>query len=556
VTGALSPAARRWATLALAVVIAFGAWLSTAPPASAADEDKPAPIAGVNDGEKNNDFQKLRNECQEKLDLGTRDMAHGNALQKALGAPENAVIAGVCNGVGAVAHPADAAATAAEKAASKFWGDPIGKFVKALLEGNAQAMAVLMSLWQKTPFEGADFSASVQGIYNLTYQLQFLLLAVSLMVAGTRMVVARNRGLGEGFEDVGGVMFRFILAGVALPAVVLSLHMATDSVSAQWITSGLEGDPAEKLTAVSALDEKTGLGPALALLLVVWALLGSLAQFVALVIREGLLIVVVGLIPLAAASSALRTGKQSFQSMTGFIVAALLFKPIASLMYVTVFWLASGKENPSVLEAIASMILIGAAGFCLPALVRIVAPAVATTVAGGSAAAIGGAVGGATGAIAGGLQSAAQSVGSSTGGGSSSGGSGSTYSGQYSSANGTVGGGAGTSGGSGAAGAPGGGGSSGAGSSASMPSGASGSTSSKNPSGAASSPGPSAQPSGAVSGSSAGASSAAGVGAAAVGGVAAVAAGGAALVGAGVRATATTEQMIAGALGNYHGQVR
>jgi len=46
------------------------------------------------------------------------------------------------------------------------------------------------------------------------------------------------------------------------------------------------------------------------------------------------------------------------------------------------------------------------------------------------------------------------------------------------------------------------------------------------------------------------------VGAAAVGGVAAVAAGGAALVGAGVRATATTEQMIAGALGNYHGQVR
>ena len=327
-----------------------------------------------------------------------RDSAHTGGLREAVTSPANAIMNAACNTAGAVKFPTDAV----EAATSGFWGDPIGDFVKSLLEGNAQSLSLIMTMWIKeSPFSGADFASSVEGIFNLTLWAQALLFVVSLIVAGTRMAVARNRGLGDGFEDVGQVVFNFILAGAALPAVILAMHLATDAVSAGWLEDGLGGDPAATINSVALIDEETGLGPAAVLILVVFALLGALAQLVALVVREGLLIVVVGLLPLAAASYSLSTGKQAFKTMIGFIVAALLFKPVATLLYLTAFWLSSGNEAPSVMEAVSSMLLLAAAGLVLPALMRVVAPAVSASVAGGSAAGIGAAAAGATGAVAG-----------------------------------------------------------------------------------------------------------------------------------------------------------
>ena len=394
-----------------------------------------------------------------------------------------------------------------------------------------------MTMWIKeSPFSGSDFASSVEGIFNLTMWAQALLLVVSLIVAGARMAIARNRGLGDGFEDVGQVMFNFILAGAALPAVILSLHMATDAISAQWLTDGLGADPAASIDAVAMIDEETGLGPAAVLILVVFALLGALAQMVALVVREGLLVVVVGLLPLAAASFSLSTGKQAFRTMIGFIVAALLFKPVATLLYLAAFWLSSGEEAPSVMEAVSSMLLLAAAGLVLPALMRVVAPAVSTSVAGGSAAGIGAAAAGATGAVAGAagaaMGTAQQSLagsGSSSGSGSGAGGQGSangaTYLGPHSSGGSSSSPSAGPSG-----------------SGSSTPSGGGSSSGGGTPAGA--SPGGGGQGNrvgGAVAGAARGAGAVAGFAAAGAGAVSAAAHSVA-------RTTQTTEQMLDGAL--------
>ncbi|MBB1042220.1 hypothetical protein G6022_12985, partial [Dietzia sp. Cai40] len=387
--------------LAIALLAAVLASVAFAAPAAAQDTDQ-------------NEFQSFYEDCRngdldgDVLDGGLfagtgahewlRESAQAGGLRETLTAPARGVVSGACNTAGAALHPTDAI----EAVTSGFWGDPIGDFVKSLLEGNAQALSLIMTMWIKeSPFSGADFESSVAGVFNLTLWAQVLLFVVSLIIAGARMAVARNRGLGDGFEDVGQLVFNFILAGAALPAVIMSLHMATDLVSTQWLTDGLGGDPEAKINAVALIDEETGLGPAAVLILVVFALLGALAQMLALVIREGLLVVVVGLLPLAAASFALSTGKQAFKSMIGFVVAALLFKPVATLLYLVAFWLSSGTEQPSMMEAVSSMLLLAAAGLVLPALMRVVAPAVSASVSGGSAAGIGAAAAGATGAVAG-----------------------------------------------------------------------------------------------------------------------------------------------------------
>lgn len=458
-----------------------------------------------------------------------RDSAHAGGLREAVTSPANSIMNAACNTAGAVKFPTDAV----EAATSGFWGDPIGDFVKSLLEGNAQSLSLIMTMWIKeSPFSGADFASSVEGIFNLTLWAQALLFVVSLIVAGTRMAVARNRGLGDGFEDVGQVVFNFILAGAALPAVILAMHLATDAVSAGWLEDGLGGDPAATINSVALIDEETGLGPAAVLILVVFALLGALAQLVALVVREGLLIVVVGLLPLAAASYSLSTGKQAFKTMIGFIVAALLFKPVATLLYLTAFWLSSGSEAPSVMEAVSSMLLLAAAGLVLPALMRVVAPAVSASVAGGSAAGIGAAAAGATGAVAGmagaALGNAQQGL-AGSGAQSASGASG------QGAANGAAYLGPHSAGGSSPQATPGdrpstpsGGGS---------PSGASPSSAARNASGG----GGGAGVGGAVAGASRGAGAALGMAAAGIGAVATAAQGTA-------RATQSTEQMLDGAL--------
>ena len=488
--------------------------------------------------ESQNSFQELYHECREFIDTdpftgedgGARDHEASNFLDGALNQLGNTVASGTCNAISAVRHPGDALEAAASTAASAFWGDPIGDFVKSLLEGNAQALSLIMTMWIKeSPFSGADFESSVAGVFNLTLWAQVLLFVVSLIIAGARMAVARNRGLGDGFEDVGQLVFNFILAGAALPAVIMSLHMATDLVSVQWLTDGLGGDPEAKINAVALIDEETGLGPAAVLIMVVFALLGALAQMVALVIREGLLVVVVGLLPLAAASFALSTGKQAFKSMIGFVVAALLFKPVATLLYLVAFWLSSGTEQPSMMEAVSSMLLLAAAGLVLPALMRVVAPAVSASVSGGSAAGIGAAAAGATGAVAGAAGAALGNVQQSLGSGASSSGSGG-----QSAANGAAYLGPHSSGGSSSPPAA---GSSGPTPSAPSGGGASGGGKSSSGTGTSSS----GRVGGAVASAARGAGTVAGFAAAGVGAVATAAQ-------TTARATQTTEQMIDGAL--------
>ena len=488
--------------------------------------------------ESQNSFQELYHECREFIDTdpftgedgGARDHEASNFLDGALNQLGNTVASGTCNAISAVRHPGDALEAAASTAASAFWGDPIGDFVKSLLEGNAQALSLIMTMWIKeSPFSGADFESSVAGVFNLTLWAQVLLFVVSLIIAGARMAVARNRGLGDGFEDVGQLVFNFILAGAALPAVIMSLHMATDLVSVQWLTDGLGGDPEAKINAVALIDEKTGLGPAAVLILVVFALLGALAQMVALVIREGLLVVVVGLLPLAAASFALSTGKQAFKSMIGFVVAALLFKPVATLLYLVAFWLSSGTEQPSMMEAVSSMLLLAAAGLVLPALMRVVAPAVSASVSGGSAAGIGAAAAGATGAVAGAAGAALGNAQQSLGGGTSSSGSGG-----QSAANGAAYLGPHSSGGSSSPPAAG-----SSGPTPSAPSGGGAPAGGKSSSGTG--PSSSGRVGGAVASAARGAGTVAGFAAAGVGAVATAAQ-------TTARATQTTEQMIDGAL--------
>ncbi|WP_194829283.1 hypothetical protein [Nocardia sp. XZ_19_231] len=403
-----------------------------------------------------NEYTQTREECKELVEV---NIDAGPLTDIVNGAIEGVNTWG-CNQVAVTLHPIDAASTAISSAVSLFWGDPVGKFSKAVMEGNVNAFHTVMAFWIQMPVSLVD-TAKIDGIQSFTWDLQIFALAFGIGTGALRVAIARRHAVSEGADETARMLVRTLFSIWTLPTMVLVLHQVTDAFSVWVLTESMGGDPNARITALTWIDEKTGLGPVVSLVLAGVGLLGSVAQLVAMFVREAILTLAVGLAPIAAAASATGAGRQTWSSMISYTIAALLFKPVAALLYAFAFTVA---QSESAFDAIAGSILLAFAGLALPSLIRVIAPAVSTISAGGGqvAALAGGAAGAAaTGAAMGG--SAARGAGSFMksfqGSGGSSGGGG----GGGAPASGSVGSSGGGGGGRGGGGSGGGGGSNGGG---------------------------------------------------------------------------------------------
>jgi len=143
----------------------------------------------------------------------------------------------------------------------------------------------------------------------------------------------------------------------------------------------------------------------------------SLLQVVLMLIRSGMLMLLAGTLPLAAAMTNTELGRSWFKKYCGWIIAFVAYKPAAALVYAAAYTMLEEGAQDLVGVATGLMMLLLAV-LALPALLRLVVPATAA-VAGGSPA-----IGIGAGAL-GGLATGARSIGrSGSSGGTSGGGSG------------------------------------------------------------------------------------------------------------------------------------
>ncbi|MGP5602816.1 hypothetical protein, partial [Corynebacterium casei] len=331
----------------------------------------------------------------------------------------------MCRTTSAVEHPVSAVGALT----SKFWGDPVGDFTRAVLEGNAQALQTVMTFWTDFKLDNSAVDAAVQGVKNIVFSLAGLALIASLIAGGFRIANDRRRGLVDSMEDTGGVIFKYILFGTLIPPLVVGAVYASDSL-ADWIMASFGASSAETVLGSAELNE-TMAGPILMLAFAGVAFAGSVMQIVALAVRTLLLPIAAGMTPLFAALSFSQTGKNALSNLVSLMIASIIFKPVSALLYCVVFWL-SGQGGDSLVSLIISVVMIGAAGFTAPALVRALVPAVAQAGGGGAAPVIAGGAA-ATGAALGmggsalaamggaGAKSQAGSAGTAAGGGGAGG---------------------------------------------------------------------------------------------------------------------------------------
>ena len=240
---------------------------------------------------------------------------------------------------------------------------------------------------------GRRGSPTVSFLQNSLWYYTLAVAVLGVIVAGARM--AWEQRADPGRQLVQGLLTLVVVAGAGLTVVGL-LTSATDAFSIWILNNSLDcnlaagdstcfGESMLKLLALST-SSTGGLGAVLAIILGVCAVFAALAQIVLMVVRAGALVVLAGMLPIAAAASLADPKRTMFRKTTAWLLGFILYKPAAAIVYATAFRLSGtdlfGKDGLiSVLTGLALMVL---ALVALPALMRLIVPAVSAVSTGGA----------------------------------------------------------------------------------------------------------------------------------------------------------------------------
>lgn len=320
-----------------------------------------------------------------------------------------------------------------------------------LVSGAAALVTALMP-------ERSSGQATVAFIENSLWYYTAAAVVLSVIVGALRMAWEQRADPGR---DLVRSLLTFVVVSAGGLTVISLLLQAGDSFSRWIVSSSLDckgTDQAacfgENMAGMLGLASTSGIGVIAVIVLGLMVFVASAVQIAMMVSRSGMLIILAGTLPLTASATNTALGKQMFQKTAGWIIALLLYKPVAAVIYAAAFQLAGSDVLGGGLKAmgqvIVGLMMMVLAVLALPALMRLVSPAVGMLASGNAAGGMAMAAGAAVpaGAVAGGKLfgggSAVSDVGSS-GAGADSGPSGSSSSGGGPSGSSSPGGGNGAS---------------------------------------------------------------------------------------------------------------
>lgn len=308
-------------------------------------------------------------------------------------------------------------------------GDAVAAVAHAIASAVGQAIATVTTLWVNVPVPSLG-SPSSSGLVQPSPTVGFLqgslqwftltLAGASTAIGGLRLVISHRNGGQPARELVEGLLkFATVTAGGL--TLIWVFVQAGDQFST-WIIHQSLGcvhvngktdcsDFGANLLALLGFTAAATGGATAAFVVIVLGLVALLSAFVQvalMVVRGAMLIVLAGVLPLTAANPYTEMGRQWFRKSVAWIVALLLYKPAAAIVYAGAFRLAGSHAfdgGGQIYSMVAGLAMMTLALFALPALMRFVVPATAVLAGGG----VGGMVG--AGAAAAGMMMAGNPTG-------------------------------------------------------------------------------------------------------------------------------------------------
>ncbi|MDX2601455.1 hypothetical protein PV379_41085 [Streptomyces caniscabiei] len=264
-----------------------------------------------------------------------------------------------------------------EEGGKQFTEGAVVVFAKAIGDGAAEVLKALNGVWLSVDVEnpagnggGHGQAAAGSAIGKIMAEVDWIVAYVavaSLLLAAIRMAVDRK---GQSMRQAFMGMWKVILVGAASVPVVTALMKASDAYAKDVYARSNLGDKATEMLGVLTLNQ-----PGLVLIFGLLVMLSSFVQIVLMYIRIGVLIMLVGTLPLAAASSMTGWGEGWWKKHIGWLAAWLLYKPAAALIIYSATSMTQDTKNLD--QVIAGMGMLILAVFALPALLKLIVPATA-----------------------------------------------------------------------------------------------------------------------------------------------------------------------------------
>jgi hypothetical protein len=292
--------------------------------------------------------------------------------------------------------------------------DAIKDMAQAIADAVGNVIKTLGTFWVNvgTPSlttvpGGSTASEPVLFLQSSLYFWTAALAVLSVLVGAAKMIIERR---GAPLRDLARSLATLVVVSGSGVAAVGLLTVSADQFSA-WIINHSTGGTSfnDNITGMLALSATSPIGSIMIILLGLIAILASILQIVLMIIRGGLLVVLTGIFPTAAAFTNTEAGKGWFQKCTAWLIAFILYKPAAAIIYATAFRLSGakifgdggdGKDfGSALLTTVTGLALMVIALFAMPALMRFVTPMVGAVASGSGALAAGAVAGVASGAI-------------------------------------------------------------------------------------------------------------------------------------------------------------
>ena len=327
------------------------------------------------------------------------------------------------------------------------------------------ALQWLGTWWLSIEAPGMGEGSAAARAVDATKPLLPLFGVIGMAFGCIRIARDQNRGAVEGL--IASMLRSVAAVAIALTATSVGLEFGTEI--SPWLVERIGGEEVEEgLAQVLGLQAMmSGIQGSAALAVIVLvlafvALLGSLINAFLVLFSYGMAAVLAGLLAFFAAVSTTDKGKKSFDKVLSWLIAVVLFKPVAAIIWGVGLALAKGyvgeggeKESMDQLVGLlVGLVMVVGASLALPGLARVAAPMVAegprgmgagSLLAGAGALAVGALAAGATAGV-GAFAGAGAGAKASGAGGAMSGGGGFTSRAISGSNGGTAGG---TSGGTG-----------------------------------------------------------------------------------------------------------
>ncbi|MCK8678214.1 MULTISPECIES: hypothetical protein [Streptomyces] len=265
-----------------------------------------------------------------------------------------------------------------------FLGDPIGTILSGIANAVlSAAINVFGALTTGIPTLSVDGAARDVG--DQTQWIVVYTAVASLLVAAARMALERRAEAGQ--TALRGLI-RVVLVAGAATAVAGTLASLSDRFADHLFAAG-----AQEQVASIGCDTGNAIEAFLLLVLAFLLLIAGIVHTILLFVRLGVMILLLGTLPLAAAASMTDWGGGWWRKHLGWMIAWLLYKPAAALVLFAGSAMISPQGNSGVSERIAGIGVMLLSAIALPALLKLVVPATAALGTGGAMGGMSGAAG-------------------------------------------------------------------------------------------------------------------------------------------------------------------